>query len=434
MFSLPMRGTLIKPWAWLLMGVVACAISWTYMHRVLLPWEQYFHVEAGAMKATLGDLYSPWYGTRELLLHGRNPYGPEVTHGIQMAFYGHDVLPGGSSAGRPVDEQRFAYPVYVVFLLSPVARLDFEQAHKMAPIPLGLTVIASVWLWLSLLRWRAGLGYGTAVLLVLASPQVEQGLRLRQIGLIVVFLLAIGTWLVLRSSFVAGGAVLALATIKPQMVILPIAWFLIWSLGDIRRRWRLPAAFLSGLAVLVCAGEWILPGWPRDFVAGLVAYRRYGPVTTLLQLVLGNLGGMIAGVLVVAGLLVWAWGHRQCAAESPEFTAILSSVLLCSSLALPLMSPFNQALLILPVLHLVQRWAILPRTARAIFAVFFCWPFVAASVLLLFPPSVKSVRLTPLLPSILVVFFPFVLAGLHAFRNTPTGMDHNVSLSQYVSH
>lgn len=424
----------MKPWVWLAAGVVACAIGWSYMHRILLPWQQYFHVEAGRMKAALGDLYSPWYGSRELLFHGKNPYGAEVTHGIQLAFYGHDVVPENSSAGRPVDEQRFAYPVYVVFLLRPVARLDFEQAQKFAPIPLGLAVAASVCFWLSVLHWRPGLVYGSAVLLVLAQPQVAQGLRLRQIGFIVVFFLALGTWLVVRSSLLAGGAVLALATIKPQMVVLPIAWILIWSLGDIRQRWRLPAAFFGAIALLVGAGEWILPGWPRDFLAGLVAYRRYGPVTTLLQLVFGNMGGLIAGTLVVAGLLAWAWGQRKCAAESLKFTEVLSAVLLGSSLALPLMSPFNQALLILPILQLMKSWAILPRIVRVIFAVFVSWPFVAELVLLLFPPSLRSVRLTPLLPSILVVLFPFALAGLQIVRNAQTRTDQNESLSQYVSH
>ena len=65
----------MKAWAWLLSGIVACAISWTYMHRVMLPWEHYIDVERGPVKEAMGDLYPRWVGTRELLLHGLNPYG-----------------------------------------------------------------------------------------------------------------------------------------------------------------------------------------------------------------------------------------------------------------------------------------------------------------------------------------------------------------------
>jgi len=48
-------------------------------------WEHGSGVRDG-IKTQMGDLYSPWMGTRELILHHRNPYGPEVTHEIQMAF------------------------------------------------------------------------------------------------------------------------------------------------------------------------------------------------------------------------------------------------------------------------------------------------------------------------------------------------------------
>ena len=60
---------------------MASAISWTYMHRVLLPWEYYVNVQHGPLKEEMGDLYPRWVGTRELLLNGRNPYGKEVSHG-----------------------------------------------------------------------------------------------------------------------------------------------------------------------------------------------------------------------------------------------------------------------------------------------------------------------------------------------------------------
>src|ERR1700687_90792 len=138
---------------WLLLSLLAVVTSWLYMNRVLAPWEHYFHVEAGTMKAALGDLYTPWFGTRELLLHGKNPYGPEVTHEIQMAFYGHDVIQANASEAKSIDEQRFAYPVFLVFLLAPTIDTGFDALQAAAPAILALAVAGSVWLWLSFSGW-----------------------------------------------------------------------------------------------------------------------------------------------------------------------------------------------------------------------------------------------------------------------------------------
>jgi hypothetical protein len=425
----------VKPHhVWLFVSFLAVSVAWLYMQRVLLPWEQYANVEVGTMKASLGDLYSPWLGTRALLRQKKNPYGPEVTHEIQMAIYGHDVAQG-RTAEEVIDQQRFAYPVYAAFLLAPAAFLDFETVHTWAPPVLAVAVAVSVWLWLSALRWRGTALVPAAVIcFVLASPQVAQGLRLQQLGLVVALLLALGTWLVVRSSLTAGGATLALATIKPQMVVIPVAWFLLWSLGDLRRRWRLPASFLAGLAILAGAGEWILPGWTRDFFAGLAAYRHYGPVGTLLQLFLGDMGGMIVGTLIVAGLLAWSWHHRKCVADSPELLTVLSWGLLATTIALPRSAPFSQVLLILPALQFVQDWEIRPRAARVAFAIFVCWPLLAQLALLIISPPLNSSRLLVVLPSALVLLFPFALAILLAIGKGHSLADADRSPGRHVSY
>jgi hypothetical protein len=372
------------------------------------------------MKAALGDLYTPWFGTRELLLHGKNPYGPEVTHEIQMAFYGHDVMQANASGSKSIDEQRFAYPVFLVFLLAPTIGTGFDTLQAAAPAVLAVAVAGSVWLWLSLLRLpRSAMTACAALLFTLASPEIAQGLRLRQLGMIVAFLFALGTWLVVRDYLVLGGAVFALSAFKPQMVVLPLSWIMLWSIGDLPKRWRLPAAFSVALALLVAAGELVLPGWPRDFIGGLVAYRRYGPVTTLLQLPLGNRLGAAVAVVLVAGLLVWGWANRKRGADSPEFMLMLSAFLIVAALALPLMTPFNQVLLILPVLVVVRDWARLPLAARIVFAVCVSWPWIVSLALLAWPPDLKSLRPVPLLPSALVLFLPFLLPILLMARGAP---------------
>src|SRR5712671_7261031 len=75
----------------------------------------------------LTDLYPRWYGTRELLLHNRDPYGVEVSRELQIAFYGRVLDP--SRPREPRDQQRFAYPLYVVLLLAPTVDMDFHTVR-----------------------------------------------------------------------------------------------------------------------------------------------------------------------------------------------------------------------------------------------------------------------------------------------------------------
>lgn len=405
---------------WLLLSLLAIVISCVYMFTVLLPWEHYIGVEVGKLKAPMGDLYSPWMGTRELLLFGRNPYGPEVSHEIQMAFYGHAIdQTYGEPGVNAVDEQRFAYPVYVVFLLAPTVHVEFSRLRVWASAMFAVLTAISVLLWLDVAQWRPSKALIAAIVLfVLGSPQVMQGLRLRQIGLVVGFLLALAVWCVVRNHLAIGGVLLALSTIKPQMVVLPLAWLLIWGASALRRRWPLLAGFGITLATLVGWGELILPGWPRHFVDGLIAYRQYVPipVVPLLCVALGNwVGGALSGIIVF-GLLALAWRNRQADAASPEFRWTLGAFFVGATLALPLITSFNQVLLLLPLIMIVRDWTALPRTGRSVLALVVAWPWMASFALLLLHPRLDSTAKVPLIPSALVLFLPFLLLMLLVTR------------------
>jgi hypothetical protein len=412
----------MKVFLWLLLSLLASATTWLYMSRVLLPWEYSINVEHGRLIAEMGDLYPRWVGTRELLLHGRNPYSPEVSHEIQTAFYGHAI---DQRYGQPgvdvIDEQRFVYPVYVVFLLAPTVYLDFSQLQAWAPVILALLTAISVLLWLQVLRWRPPRTMIAAIaLFVLASPQVAQGLRLRQLGLVVGFLLALSAWCITRNYLAIAGVLLAISTVKPQMVLLPLLWFLLWGAGDCRKRWPLLAGFGVIFAGLGGMGEIILPGWVRYFVEGLIAYRKYFPTTSLLCLALGNwMGGVLSGVAIVA-LATVAWRNRQADAASSEFIRTLVAFFVGTALVLPLLTPFNQVLLLLPVMIIVRGWPALSRIGRGIFSATVAWPWICSLVLLLFHPRLDSPKRVPLLPSALVLFLPFVVSLLPLRKLTQT--------------
>lgn len=386
------------------------------MHRILLPWEHYIGVERGVVKKPMGDLYPRWVGTRELLLHGLNPYGAEVSHEIQMEFYGHAIEQSYDKApSEIIDEQRFAYPVYVVFLLAPSIQADFAKLQFWTPVVLGALIAISVWLWLAVLRWRPPPWViVTLVLFVLSSPQIAQGLRLRQLGLFAAFLLALAAWCVIRNRLFAAGVFLAVATIKPQFVALSLVWFFVWSLGDWKKRWPLAGGFALTFGLLAGAGATLVPHWVRYFLEGAQAYRHYFPLgsKSVVRVILGDWIGGILSVVAVIGLLLYAWSRRRAPVESVEFTQVLSLFFVTATLIFPLLTPYNQVLLLLPLLMLIRDWRLLPRWDRIGFALFLSWPFVAWVALLAHPPQLDSMRRIPLVPSAMLPLTPFLVSWL----------------------
>jgi len=115
--------------AWRERGLLAVALvlavgMWLYSQWVMVPAEREYYAAKG-QPMDVGDLYPRWYGARELLLHHRDPYGAEVSREIQVAYYGHALETAGADHGR--DEQRFAYPVYVVFFLPQLSNYHSRQ-------------------------------------------------------------------------------------------------------------------------------------------------------------------------------------------------------------------------------------------------------------------------------------------------------------------
>ena len=370
------KGTLRD---WLVLGVALALASgmWLYAQWVMVPAERAHYLAMGQV-ADVGDLYPRWYGARELLLHQRDPYSAEVSREIQVAYYGHALDTAGADRGR--DEQRFAYPVYAVFFLAPTVELSFAQAQTVVRWVLALLAAWSVLLWLRALRWRASRVATLAmVMLVLSSPPVVQALRLQQLALLVAFLLAGCAALVVRGRLVWAGGLLAYATVKPQLALLPVLCFLIWVAGDWKKRQGLFWGFGGTLALLIGVGQLLLPGWLPEFVRGLVAYRHYAGMSSWLDALLTpGVAKPVAAVLLGA-LLLGCWRGRRVAASEPEFMARLCLVLAAAVVALPLLPPFNQMLLVPGVLLVISYWNNLWRRGRLVRAVYLLGAAIAAS-------------------------------------------------------
>ncbi|HEX3661353.1 MAG TPA: glycosyltransferase family 87 protein [Acidobacteriaceae bacterium] len=302
------------------------------------------------LPGSCNDLIGRWVGTRAAL-HGKDPYSPQVFAEIQAAYYGHPI-----SAADRVPDQAFNYPAHLVVLLAPFAPLSwlaFRLTFLFTVVPL---LLLSFWLGIEFLGLRIPRGKtALIVLLAFSSWPVLFGLRMLQPALPVCALMLLACYLVTRHQGAAAGFLLALATVKPQLVVPLLLWLFLWT--ALRRQWSLLVSFTITLALLLIAAEIMVPGWFPEWLAAIRIYHALYP-TLPLQLLLGHWPGMAATLLIT----VWGgwrlWQLRRCSLRSPAYGHAISLVLaitVCAnSIGNPSVPPMLQAqILLLPAAALL---------------------------------------------------------------------------------
>ncbi len=330
---------------------VAAASMWFYVDRILVGYQVADAAAHERPRGNLSDLYPRWLGARELLRHGRNPYGDDLTLEIQKGYYGRAL--DAARPNDPKDQQGFAYPVYVVFLLAPLIGLPFHGVQIFFHwLLLGLTG-TSVWLWLRVLRWRLPfLGVAICVVLTLGCFPAVQGIKLQQLSLLVAALMAGSAACVASGFCFSGGVLLALTTIKPQLAWPLVAWLLVWAVSDWRARRRLVFGFGLVMALFLGGAEIILPGWLRMFVEAMGKYHRYTQNQSVLLA-----PWAVAGVFVAAAIFFCAFflgRSRGEPADGASFGRSTALVLALTVLVIPMYAPYNQVLMAPAVLALVR--------------------------------------------------------------------------------
>jgi hypothetical protein len=372
---------------WLVLAAALCSAGmWTYANRILIPYQKADAAAHGRPRGNLSDLYPRWLGAKELLLHGRDPYSSEVTREIQSGYYGRPLDP--SRPDDQHDEQGFAYPVYVVFWLAPTVGLPFEVVQKGFFWILLILTSASTMLWFRILRWSAPPWIRISLVVwTLGSLAVMQGLKLEQMTLLVAGLMAIAIALLVADHGVAAGVLLAVASIKPQLVLLPLCWLTIWTLADWRRRYRWAASFLITVAILCAASEWYLPHWIPRFWHAIHEYQRYTGATSVMDNLIGTRSSWALDLLIFAATMVACWRERRQAANTGSFAFTLSLVLASTILLIPTYAAYNQVLLIPALMVLTKEGrAIWQRSLanRVLFAVtagLIFWPWISSTAL-----------------------------------------------------
>ena len=381
----------------LLLVLFAAGSMWLYVQLILIPHQRAEELAKQRPRGNLSDLYPRWLGARELLLHRRDPYGADITREIQIGYYGRPLDP--ARPNDPKDQQAFAYPLYVVFLLAPTIALPFSTVHTVFFWMFLAITAASVLLWLEAIGWRVScLGKFEWILLALSCFPAIQGLKLQQLSLLVAALLAASMCGLARRRFIWAGILLAVAAIKPQLAALPALWLCIWVVGNWRDRRRALWSFILTLAALMVAGEAVLPGWIQEFRVACAAYYQYtGGGKSVLDVALTPAWGRVVSVILVGGFILLAWRARKAPEGSADFHWSVSLALAVTLVVIPMFAPYNQLLLIPAVMLIVRSIGALWRANRLLrllvvvtaLAVFLPWIGAAllATALLFLPAS-----------------------------------------------
>lgn len=398
---------------------------WFYVQRVLVPYQNADAAAHARPRGNLSDLYPRWLGTRELLLHHRDPYSPEVTREIQSGYYGRPLDPQRMDDPRfdePRDQQGFAYPLHVIFLLAPTISLPFPVVQTGFRWLLVILTLASVLLWLRVVRWRPTAATSAIlILLTLGSYAVVQGIKLQQLSLVVGALLAGCGAALVAGNFSLAGFLLALATIKPQLAVPIAGWLLLWAVSDWRRRQAFVWSFALTTAIFLAASEYVLPGWIGRFRDAVAAYRQYtGGAGSLLEVLATPVLGKILNGAAVLAVVLAGWRVRHASQDSQAFGTMLALVLALTLVIVPSFAPYNQVLLLPAVFLIAISWRELwgrggfSRLACGVGLLVVAWPWMASCGLMLasrfLPPS--SIQKAWALPLYTSLGIPLVVLGL----------------------
>ena len=237
---------------------------------ILLTWANY---QFSKQNPGGNDFLVHWVGTRSLVLEGQNPYSDEVALKIQTMAYGRAAQPGEH-------ELRVAYPLYSVVVFLPFALVgDFTLARAMWMTVLEVGLVALAFLSLRLARWR--ISAPMLVLLLLFSLLWYHGLRPLINGNAVI-LVAVGVAagiLALRAGAdELAGVLFAFTTIKPQVVILLLAFVVFWAAS--RGRWRVISWMVGTVILLAASAALLIPDWMIHNLREVIAYPAYNPPGT----------------------------------------------------------------------------------------------------------------------------------------------------------
>lgn len=262
------------------------------------------------------DFLVHYIGTRSYLLDRISPYSDEVALRIQTSAYGR-------AAEGIEHELRVAYPFYSIFLFAPFSLIsDYAIARALWMVVLEVALIIMCLLSFQLLDWKPKLWMQSVFLAFSVLWYHSARSVINGNAVILITLMLIGALLALkRQQDHIAGLLLAIATIKPHLVILLIPYILFWSIY--RKRWRVLSSFSLTLGVLLVISLLLMPDWLLQNIWEILKYPDYNPAGTLAA-ALGEWFPELAnqlrwGILIVLSIILFGEWIRSRRSKFPRF-------------------------------------------------------------------------------------------------------------------
>lgn len=368
-----------------------------------------------------GDFYPIWLTGRALLFQRQNPYTRDMTRKIQIGLYGRPMDPNRRTDQSP-DYRAFAYPLFTDWLAAPLLPWRFEMVRIVLSLLIVPLTALSVLLWLRVLHLQVS-SSTVAILMIfaLANYPVLIGLYVGQVGLFVGAGLALSMAALTRRRLLLSGALLALSSVKPQMIWLLAFYLILWSLKDWRGRRAVAFGFILTMLLLGLVSESFLPGWLSVWWHTIACYPAY-TLPPLPQYLLGKALGSLVMVAALVMAAVVGWKSLRADATSQEVSFAVIFILAVSVLLYPSAgAAYDQIVLLPAVLWLWHRRdqilnASLPLRVTGLAAIAaLSWQWITASAiafLSLVAPALTRGHWLLILPTRTASSLPFVVIAL----------------------
>jgi hypothetical protein len=350
------------------------------------------------------DFFARWYGARELVLRGRNPYDRKIEMEAQEAMFGRQTRPDE-------DQVNFAYPLYTIFLFWPLTLTSYAWAQAIWMVVLQFALIGQSLLLFGLTRWRPP--PWLFVITIFWSLFFYSGARaifLGQFSVLVALSVVTAAWGLLNDKDKLAGAILPLATVKPQMAFLVIPFFLLWALG--LKRWSFLIAFVVSAGILFLGSLFWVPDWPLRFLGNLSSYSDYvgfgSPLENMTARFAPGIDHLLNLLLTVMLLVLLLWQWWLALTKGPEtFLWGLTWTLLVGNLIAFRSATANHVILYLPLFLLFKRltpanWKI---ALVQVISTVALWVIFLTTIDQSRGHNFEAIFMHGLLPSLLIIYF-----------------------------
>lgn len=317
----------------------------------------WFNLQMVENTSELTDFMPQWMGTRYAILERGDPYSETFQKTAQEAVYGRQVL----SWENPHD---FLYPYYSILLFLPVAFIaDYSLAMAIWMTILMAASVALAFASLSLIRWQPPRAvFGAFIAFSFFNYYAIRAILTGNLALIVALGIVLAFLAIQRERDVLAGILLALSTVKPQMVVLLLPFVVLWAVSHQRTR------ILSGLGitlvVLLAGSRFLQPGWLAENLTQMVDFIRYTSPSSLGHALSQGwgLGGTSLRWLMTIGLSILAlleWWRAL--GKDVRWFLWTSALTLTITLMIGVPTSTSNYVMLIPVLTLVfsiweQRW------------------------------------------------------------------------------